>query len=236
MPAPHRFGDIFAHACIQKLTQIFIITYKSIIPPSAFKLDLGGFIHTLTLHSKSKTWSLARILYCLNTMESVVEKVENGLYISVDYKGILQNGEVFDTSQGSQPLEVQMGNGQLIEGFERELVGMSLNDRKKFTLSPEDAYGQRDESLTREFARADFPSDIDPKVGMTIALQTPEGRRMPAQITHLDEEKLSVDLNHPLAGEALTFEIEVVGISKTPNQSRAGCRHGSGCDCDSDNP
>ena len=86
-----------------------------------------------------------------------MEKIENGLYVSVDYKGTLQNGEVFDSSQGGQPLEVQMGGGQLIEGFERELMGMSLSDKKKFTLDPEDAYGQRDDSLTREFARADFP-------------------------------------------------------------------------------
>jgi len=160
-----------------------------------------------------------------------VEKVEKGLYVSVDYTGTLQNGEVFDTSQGGQPLEVQMGVGQLIEGFERELMGMSLSDKKTFTLSPEDAYGQRDDSLTREFARADFPPEIEPKIGMTIALQTPEGRQMPAQITHLDDEKLSVDLNHPLAGESLTFEIEVVGISRTQTQSHAGC--GCGCDCSS---
>ena len=160
-----------------------------------------------------------------------MEKVENGLYVSVDYKGTLQNGEVFDTSQGSQPLEVQMGVGQLIEGFERELMGMALNEKKSFTLSPDEAYGQRDESLTRDFARADFPPEMEPQVGMTIAMQTPEGRQMPAQITHLDEEKLSVDLNHPLAGESLTFEIEVVGISKTQIQADAGC--GGGCDCSS---
>ena len=158
-----------------------------------------------------------------------MEKVENGLYVSVDYTGTLQNGEVFDSSQGGQPLEVQMGVGQLIEGFERELMGMSLNDKKTFTLSPEDAYGQRDDSLTREFARSDFPPEIEPKVGMTIALQTPEGREIPAQITHLDDENMSVDLNHPLAGESLTFEIEVVGISRTQTQPHGGC--GCGCDC-----
>ena len=87
-----------------------------------------------------------------------METVEKGLYVSVDYKGTLQNGEIFDSSQGGQPLEVQMGVGQLIEGFERELMGMSLNDKKEFTLDPEEAYGQRDESLTRDFARTDFPA------------------------------------------------------------------------------
>lgn len=161
-----------------------------------------------------------------------MEKVEKGLYVSVDYKGTLQNGEVFDTSHGSRPLEVQMGAGQLIEGFERELIGMSLNQKKMFTLDPEDAYGQRDESLTRDFPRADFPQEMEPRVGLTIALRTPEGQQMPAQITHLDDEKLSVDLNHPLAGEPLTFEIEVVGINSAPTQPHAGC--GSGCHCSGD--
>ncbi len=158
-----------------------------------------------------------------------MEKVENGLYVSVDYKGTLQDGVVFDTSHGGQPLEVKMGVGQLVQGFEKELMGMALNEKKTFTLNPEDAYGQRDENLTRDFARADFPPEMEPRVGMMIALQTPEGRQMPAKITHLDDEKVSLDLNHPLAGESLTFEIEVVGINDTPTQSHAGC--GSGCDC-----
>ena len=158
-----------------------------------------------------------------------MEKVENGLYVSVDYKGTLQDGEVFDTSHGGQPLEVKMGVGQLVQGFEKELMGMGLNEKKTFTLNPEDAYGQRDETLTRDFARADFPPEMEPRVGMMIALQSPEGRQMPAKITHLDDEKVSLDLNHPLAGESLTFEIEVVGINDAPTQSHAGC--GSGCDC-----
>ncbi len=160
-----------------------------------------------------------------------MKKVENGLYISIDYTGTLQNGEVFDSSQKKQPLEVQVGVGQLIKGFERELMGMAINQKKSFTLSPEDAYGHRDESLTRDFARSDFPGDLEPQVGMTIGLQTAEGRRMPALITHLDEEKLSVDLNHPLAGESLNFDIEVVGISAIPTQSRSGCGCGSNCGC-----
>ena len=158
-----------------------------------------------------------------------MEKVENDLYVSVDYKGTLQNGDVFDSSHGRQPLEVQMGVGQLIAGFENELMGMALNEKKTFTLTPEDAYGQRDEGLLREFARADLPPEMEPEVGMMLALQSPEGQQMPAKITHLDDENLSVDLNHPLAGEALTFEIEIVGISESATQSHEGC--GSGCAC-----
>ena len=79
-----------------------------------------------------------------------MDKVDKGLYVSVDYKGTLQNGEVFDSSHGSQPLEVQMGVGQLIEGFEKELMGMSLKEKKTFTLNPEDAYGQIDEIESKQ--------------------------------------------------------------------------------------
>jgi len=160
-----------------------------------------------------------------------VKKAENGLFVSVDYKGTLQNGDVFDTSHGQQPLEVKVGAGQLITGFENELLGMSLNEKKTFTLQPEDAYGQKNEDLKRDIPRADIPPELNPQVGMTVGLQTPEGQ-IPAQIVHLDDEKMTLDMNHPLAGESLTFEIEVVGISETPTQAPSGC--GCGCDCSPD--
>jgi len=160
-----------------------------------------------------------------------VEKVENGMFVSVDYKGSLQNGEVFDTSQGRQPLEIQLGAGQLIKGFEKELLGMALNEKKVFTLQPEDAYGHKDEKLTQSFPRSEVPPEMNPKVGMTVGLHTPDGSQVPARITHVDDEKLTMDLNHPLAGESLTFEIEVVGISTTPTQTQTAC--GSGCSCSS---
>lgn len=164
-----------------------------------------------------------------------MDKVADGLFVSVDYKGTLQNGEVFDSSHGQQPLEVHMGAGQLIAGFEKELKGMALNEKKTFTLTPEDAYGQREDNLTNEFARADIPPEMDPQVGTMIALQTPEGEQVPAVITHVDDEKVSVDMNHPLAGESLTFEIEVVGISDTATQTHSGCAScGSGDGCSSD--
>ena len=160
-----------------------------------------------------------------------MEKVETGLFVSVHYKGTLQNGEVFDTSEGRHPLEVQMGAGQLISGFENALMGMSLNEKKVFTLDPDEAYGQKDESLTHSFPRADVPAEINPEVGQTVALASPEGKQVPATITEVDDEKVVLDLNHPLAGQTLTFDIEVVGISETATQDPAGC--GGGCACSS---
>ncbi|MGD9282011.1 MAG: peptidylprolyl isomerase, partial [Desulfobacterales bacterium] len=141
-----------------------------------------------------------------------MQKVENGQFVSVHYKGTLQNGEVFDTSEGRHPLEVEMGAGQVLSGFEEALLGMSLNEKKVFTLDPEDAFGQKDESRIHSFPRADIPSEVNPEVGQTVALSSPQGRQVPAMITEVDDEKVVVDLNHPLAGQTLTFDIEVVGI------------------------
>jgi peptidylprolyl isomerase len=108
-------------------------------------------------------------------------------------------------------------------------MGMALNEKKVFTLAPENAYGQRDESLTHSFPRSEVPPEMTPQVGMTIGLTTPEGRQVPALIVHMDDEKLTMDLNHPLADESLTFEIEVVGISSTQTQTPMSC--GCACDC-----
>jgi len=160
-----------------------------------------------------------------------MEKIENGIFVSVDYKGTLRNGEVFDTSSGRQPLEVQIGAGNVIKGFEEELLGMSLNEKKSFTIEPEDAYGQRDESLKRVFARAEVSPEIDLQVGQIVGIRSQEGQHIPASIVQVDDENVTADMNHPLAGEVLHFEIEVVGISSTPTQDPDECGHG--CDCSS---
>jgi peptidylprolyl isomerase len=160
-----------------------------------------------------------------------MEKVADGLFVSVDYKGTLQNGKIFDTSEGRQPLEVQMGAGQLIQGFENALMGMALNEKKTFTLTPEEAYGVVDEDRKHTFPQSDVPAEMDPQVGQTVGLTAQDGQQVPARIIAVNDEGVTVDLNHPLAGESLTFAIEVVGINATATQP-AGC--GCGCDCASD--
>ena len=160
-----------------------------------------------------------------------MQKVENGKFVSVNYTGTLENGDQFDSSEGRPPLEFKVGAGQMIKGFESAVMEMAVNEKKTITLAPEDAYGHRDENQTHEFPRAQVPPEIDPQVGQTLALTSPEGQQVPARIMAIDDEKITFDLNHPLAGETLIFEIEVVGISDTPSQQPAGC--GSGCDCSS---
>lgn len=165
-----------------------------------------------------------------------MEKVKNGLYVQVDYTGTLNDGQVFDTSDGRQPLEVLMGAGQLIQGFENALMGMNVDEEKTFTLSPEEAYGQHDAGMVRDFPRADVPPEMNPQVGQAVAMTTQDGRQIPARITKVDEQNVTVDLNHPLAGQSLTFAIKVVGITNEATQNPQGCGPegcGSGCDCSS---
>jgi peptidylprolyl isomerase len=160
--------------------------------------------------------------------EKDMEKVENGLYVQVEYRGSLADGSVFDSSEGRPPLEVQMGCGQLIQGFENALAGMRLNEEKNITLTPEEAYGHRDEEQKRTFSRAEVPPKMNPQVGQTVALSGPGGQQVPGTITGVDTESITVDLNHPLAGKTLVFDIKVVGITTEPTQMAPAC----GCGCD----
>ena len=165
-----------------------------------------------------------------------MDKVENGVYVSVDYKGTLTDGQVFDTSEGRRPLEVHMGAGQMIKGFEAELLGMALNEKKTFTLAPEDAYGERNDKLMHSISRNEVPKEMDIQIGMTVGLRTQQGQQVPAKIVQIDDSTITMDLNHPLAGESLTFEVEVVGISPTPTQESMSCDSGAcgSCSCSSE--
>ncbi len=160
-----------------------------------------------------------------------MSKVEKDMFVSVEYTGTLENGEVFDTSKGSKPLEIQMGAGQLIKGFEQALTGMTLNEKKNFTLQPGDAYGHRDEKLKQAFPRKDVPKGIEPQVGQTIGLHDGNGQQIPATIVDVNDEQVTLDLNHPMAGKALTFAIEVVGINEKPIQT--SCESGGCANCSS---
>jgi peptidylprolyl isomerase len=172
-------------------------------------------------------------LFFIQTKGELMEKVKEGRFVLVDYTGTLDNGEVFDSSEGRQPLEVQMGTGSVIPGFETALRGMSLNETKNVTIAPEEAYGHRDESRKHNFPKSDIPEGIEPQVGQTLMLSSPQGQQIPARVSSVEGDHVTFDLNHPLAGQALTFKLQVVGISDVATQPKAGCASGcSGGDCD----
>lgn len=148
-----------------------------------------------------------------------MKKVENGHFVKLDYTGTLENGDVFDSSRNAHPIEVEVGADKVIKGFEAALVGMAEKEKKTFTLSPGEAYGQRNEGMEQSFMRSELPQDFDPQIGQVLALRNPQGGQLPAKVTQADEEKITVDLNHPLAGKTLTFEVEVLEINNEPSPS-----------------
>jgi peptidylprolyl isomerase len=158
-----------------------------------------------------------------------MKKVESGHFVKVDYTGTLENGDIFDSSRNGQPIEVEVGAGRVIGGFEKALLGMTKQEKKVVTLSPEDAYGPRNEELEQSFMRSELPAGFDPKIGQVLALQNPQGGQFPAKVKDADHEKITVDLNHPLAGETLTFEIEVVDINDEPSPCSCTTSACGGC-------
>jgi peptidylprolyl isomerase len=147
-----------------------------------------------------------------------MKKVEDGHFVKVDYTGTFEDGETFDTSRGAHPIEVHIGQGGVIKGFEDALMGMAVKETKTFTLAPEEAYGPRRDDLEQTFQRSELPEGFDPQVGQVLALRNPQGGQIPATVKHADDEKVTVDLNHPLAGKSLTFDIEVVEINNESSQ------------------
>lgn len=143
--------------------------------------------------------------------------VEHGDKIRVEYEGRLENGEVFDSSNktGKQkPLEFVAGENQVIKGFDDAVVGMNEGEEKSFSIAPENAYGEIREDLKREIPKNSLPQDQEPKKGMMLVMSSPQGQQIPAVINDVKDDIVVLDLNHPLAGKKLLFNVKVVGIEK----------------------
>ena len=134
--------------------------------------------------------------------------------ITLDYEGRFENGEIFDTSKHedhSHPLTFVVGEGQVIPGFEKAVLGMNVDEEKEFEVEPEDAYGMPDERLYQEVPRNVLPSEPEPEIGMTLVMQTPQGN-IPVMISEVKTDSVILNLNHPLAGKKLIFKIKVLKI------------------------
>jgi len=139
--------------------------------------------------------------------------VETGNTVTLHYKGTLDDGTEFDNSyERGEPIQVITGAGQLIQGFDEALTGMTAGETKTFTLSPEEAYGERDEDATTTLTRDAFPDEFEFTEGMTVPLSGPGGQPFIATITEVKDAEVVADLNHPMAGKNLTFEVEVLTV------------------------
>jgi peptidylprolyl isomerase len=137
--------------------------------------------------------------------------IEKGDTVKVHYTGKLNDGSVFDSSEDREPLEFTLGGGQLIPGFEKAVNGMEVGDSTTVDIPVDEAYGKRRDELELEVSKAELPGDAEPEVGMQLQMkQQGSERTIPVRITEVEEEKVTIDANHPLAGKDLTFDIEVV--------------------------
>ncbi|NOZ06517.1 MAG: peptidylprolyl isomerase [Chloroflexi bacterium] len=140
-------------------------------------------------------------------------QAKQGDTVKVHYTGKLDDGTVFDTSDNRDPLQFTVGAGQVIPGFEEAVIGMSVNETKRARFSMEEAYGPRREDLVLVVEKAQFPPDIAPQVGQQLRLHQANNEAITAVVTDVSEEGVTLDANHPLAGEALTFEVKLVEIA-----------------------
>lgn len=142
-------------------------------------------------------------------------KVQNGHSVKLHYKGTLKDGTEFDNSQvRGVPLEFQVGGGNMLPAFSREIVGMKKGQKKSFTLETEEAYGPRNPQATRAIPRETFGENFEFEVGGLIRGNGPTGPFL-AKIEAVKEDEILLDMNHPLAGEDLTFEVELIAVDES---------------------
>lgn len=139
-------------------------------------------------------------------------EVKSGDTVSIHYKGTLEDGTVFDSSEGRDPLQFEVGSGQIIPGLDEAIPGMSIGDKKSVTVPPEQAYGDANPDAIQSVPRDTVPDELDIAVGMPLQVQTQDGRQVPVTVKEITDDTVVLDANHPLAGKTLTFDIELVAV------------------------
>lgn len=141
-----------------------------------------------------------------------MSKVKADDRVVVHYTGKLSDGQVFDSSINREPIEVKLGQGSLIPGFEKGLINMAPQEKKTIVIAKEEAYGEKRQELFQAVKKSDLPEDLEPKVNMSLMATNADGTEKQLRVAEVKEDEIIVDANHPLAGEDLTFELELVEI------------------------
>jgi peptidylprolyl isomerase len=153
-------------------------------------------------------------------MTNTTTTVAEGSAVTLHYTGTFDDGTVFDNSkERGEPASVTVGSGQLIAGFNDALLGMTEGETKTFRLTPDQAYGEPDPDRTTELERTVFPDDFEFEAGMAIPLSGPNGQPFMSTLVEMTDTTITVDLNHPMAGKTLNFEVELLGIAETHETS-----------------
>ena len=141
-----------------------------------------------------------------------MSKVKADDLVRVHYTGKLSDGQVFDSSVNREPLEVKLGEGSLIPGFEKGLIDMQPSEKKTIVIAKEDAYGEKRKELFQSVKKSDLPEDLKVEVDMALLATNADGSEKQLRVAEVKEDEIVVDANHPLAGQDLTFELELVEI------------------------
>jgi peptidylprolyl isomerase len=141
-----------------------------------------------------------------------MQQVKTGDTVRVHYHGRLNNGNTFDSSEGRDPLEFKVGTGSVIKGFDNGVLDMTVGEKRTLNIPVEEAYGPKSEELIMDFPKANIPADLNPEVGMELQMSNPQGQVFPVRVAAVGAEFITLDANHPLAGEPLIFDIELVEI------------------------
>jgi len=139
-------------------------------------------------------------------------QAKHGDTVKVHYTGRFDDGQVFDSSSGREPLQFTIGQGQIIPGFEAAVVGMVPGQTKTEKIMAEKAYGNHDENMVAEIERKFVPEGLNPESGQELEMEHPNGETIPVIVTNVNESHVTIDANHPLAGKDLTFDIELLEI------------------------
>ena len=138
-------------------------------------------------------------------------QAKQGDTVRVHYTGTLENGDEFDSSRGDEPLTFILGAGTVIQGFDDAVSGMRVGDEKRVTIPAEEAYGPRREELTLRLPRTELPGNLELREGTQLRMEQGD-QSVVVTVRELDAESVTLDANHPLAGESLTFDLELVEI------------------------
>ncbi len=137
---------------------------------------------------------------------------QSGSKVKIHYKGTLENGDVFDSSEGREPLEFTIGSGQVIKGFDEAVTGMNVGEKKSVTIPVEKAYGHRNDELVIEAPREHIPPDLNPEIGQRLEMGGPNGELLLVTVVEISDSHITLDANPPLAGMDLNFDIELVAV------------------------
>jgi FKBP-type peptidyl-prolyl cis-trans isomerase 2 len=138
--------------------------------------------------------------------------IKKGDKVKIEYTGTLDDGTVFDTSEGKTPLEFEAGSGKVIKGFDDAILGMGKGEEKNVKIEAKNAYGDNNPKLKKKIPRDQLPKDQEPKPGMVLVVKTSNGQQFPAKIAEVADKEITLDLNHPLAGKNLNFKIKIVDV------------------------